>query len=176
MVTRPQNETTHTIVALVEDSPGVLARIVLAVRRRGFNIVNLCVAKAEQEGISRMTFLVSGRSESIATAAMQMGRLVEVIEVNDITDCQMVWRELALIKVNATKETRAEVSEIASLFHAHVIDIGMSELTFEITGETDKIDSMVKMMRPYGIKELIRTGRVATLRDSSAQTDGSDAV
>lgn len=161
----------RTITALVQDQPGVLTRIAAAFRRRGFNIASLTVGSSEKGGLSRMTFVVEGTPEATDTAAKQLGRLVEVVEVSDITSDAIVWRELALIKVRRTTETRSELSELGTIFRARVIDIGENGMTFEVTGSTDKINSMIDLLRPFGLLEVMRTGRVATRRcDDSAGT------
>jgi acetolactate synthase-1/3 small subunit len=164
----------RTIVALVHDRPGVLARIASLFRRRGFNIASLAVGRSERPGFSRMTFVVEGPPHVVQHVAAQLDRLIEVVEVQDITEKNIVWRELALIKVKATPETRSEILELAGIFRVNVIDIGAESLTMEITGGRDKISSLIELMRRFGVKEVMRTGRVATLRGalSEGQEDG----
>ena len=165
----------RTIIALVQDRPGVLARISGLFRRRGFNIASLAVGRSERPGLSRMTFVVEGPAHVVQHVAAQLDRLVEVVEVQDITDKNIVWRELALIKVTATPHTRSEILELAGIFRVNVVDIGANSLTMEITGGRSKINSLIELLRKFGVKEVIRTGRVATLRGALAegQEDGA---
>ena len=154
----------RTISALVQDKPGVLARISGLFRRRGFNIASLAVGRSESPGLSRMTFVVEGPEEIVKHVAAQLDRLIDVVEVRDITESNIVWRELALIKVKAPAKTRGEVLELTSVYRANVIDIGVESLTMEISGGRQKIDSLIELLRKFGLLEVIRTGRVATLR------------
>ncbi len=163
----------RTITALVQDRPGVLARIAGMFRRRGFNIASLAVGRSESPGLSRMTFVVEGPQNIVALVAAQLDRLVEVVQVTDITDKNLVWRELALIKVRTTPETRSEIIELVGIFRVNVVDVAAESLTVEITGGQSKIDSLVKLLDEYGVQEVMRTGRVATLRGSLV-TGGSD--
>lgn len=154
----------RTISALVQDKPGVLARISGLFRRRGFNIASLAVGRSETSGLSRMTFVVEGPEEVVKHVAAQLDRLIDVVEVRDITESNIVWRELALIKVKASAKTRGEVLELTNVYRANVIDIGVQTLTLEISGGRQKIDSLIELLRKFGLLEVIRTGRVATLR------------
>ena len=154
----------RTIAALVQDRPGVLARIAGLFRRRGFNIASLAVGRSEQPGLSRMTFVVEGPEEVVRQVAAQLDRLIDVVEVHDITEQNIVWRELALIKVRANAGKRGEILELANIFRVNVIDIGVESLTMEISGGRQKIDSLIELLRKFGLEEVIRTGRVATLR------------
>ena len=154
----------RTIAALVQDRPGVLARIAGLFRRRGFNIASLAVGRSERPGLSRMTFVVEGREEVVRQVAAQHDRLIDVVEVHDITEQNIVWRELALIKVRANAGKRGEILELANIFRVNVIDIGVESLTMEISGGRQKIDSLIELLRKFGLEEVIRTGRVATLR------------
>jgi len=154
----------RTISALVQDRPGVLARIAGLFRRRGFNIASLAVGRSERLGLSRMTFVVEGPEEVVRQVAAQLDRLIDVVEVHDITEQNIVWRELALIKVRANAGKRGEILELANIFRVNVIDIGIESLTMEISGGRQKIDSLIELLRKFGLEEVIRTGRVATLR------------
>ena len=154
----------RTIAALVQDRPGVLARIAGLFRRRGFNIASLAVGRSERLGLSRMTFVVEGPEEVVRQVAAQLDRLIDVVEVHDITEQNIVWRELALIKVRANASKRGEILELANIFRVNVIDIGVESLTMEISGGRQKIDSLIELLRKFGLEEVIRTGRVATLR------------
>ena len=148
----------------MQDRPGVLARIAGLFRRRGFNIASLAVGRSERPGLSRMTFVVEGPEEVVRQVAAQLDRLIDVVEVHDITEQNIVWRELALIKVRANAGKRGEILELANIFRVNVIDIGIESLTMEISGGRQKIDSLIELLRKFGLEEVIRTGRVATLR------------
>jgi acetolactate synthase-1/3 small subunit len=164
----------RTISALVQDKPGVLARISGLFRRRGFNIASLAVGRSEQPGMSRMTFVVEGPDAIVRHVAAQLDRLIDVVEVHDITDQNIVWRELALIKVAAPSAKRGEVLELTNVYRANVIDIGVESLTLEISGGRQKIDSLIELLKKFGLLEVIRTGRVATLRGTlvEGEADG----
>ena len=164
----------RTISALVQDRPGVLARIAGLFRRWGFNIASLAVGRSEQTGLSRMTFVVEGPDEVVRHVSAQLDRLIDVVEVHDITEKNIVWRELALIKVTADALARREILELVNIFRVNVIDIGAESLTVEISGGRQKIDSFVELVRKFGIEEVIRTGRVATLRGTliAGEADG----
>ncbi|MDP6548791.1 MAG: acetolactate synthase small subunit [Dehalococcoidia bacterium] len=159
----------HTIVALVEDLPGVLTRIASMFRRRGFNIASLAVGKSERPGLSRMTFVVSGDQETVYQVTKQLDKLIDVILVSDISTEAIVSRELALIKVKTDQATRGEVIQIVQLFRANIVDVGAQSMVIEITGEEDKINAFGNLLEPFGILELLRTGRVAMVR---GQTNG----
>ena len=167
-MTSQQGAYTHsrTITALVQDKPGVLARIAGMFRRRGFNIASLAVGHSEQPDLSRMTFVVEGPPNIVEHVAAQLDRLVEVVHVTDITDKNLVWRELALIKVKSTPATRSEILQLAGIFRVNVVDVAAESLTVEITGDQAKIDSLIVLLEQYGVMEVMRTGRVATLRGS----------
>ena len=171
----PRNGTfQRTISALVQDKPGVLARISGLFRRRGFNIASLAVGRSEQPGMSRMTFVVEGPDAIVRHVAAQLDRLIDVVEVHDITEQNIVWRELALIKVAAPAAKRGEVLELTNVYRANVIDIGVESLTLEISGGRQKIDSLIELLKKFGLLEVIRTGRVATLRGTlvEGEADG----
>ena len=165
----------HTLAALVEDKPGVLTRVASLFRRRGFNIVSLAVGKSELAGLSRMTFVVEGDQYTVDQATKQLDKLIDVVRVSDITNQDLVARELALIKVKSTPETRGEIIEMVQLFRANIVDVGTQTLVVEITGEEDKINALINLLEPFGIAEMMRTGRVAMVR---GQADGrvSDSI
>lgn len=168
------NKNQRTITSLVQDRPGVLSRISGLFRRRGFNIASLAVGSSEKPGLSRMTFVVEGSASSLRSVAEQLDKLIDVVEAKDITEKNIVWRELALIKVSSSKVNRSEILELAKIFRVNIIDIGVSSLTMEITGGKEKIDSLIELLRQFDIKEVIRTGRVATLRGTliEGRSDG----
>jgi len=155
----------HTIAALVENRFGVLARIAGLFSARGFNIDSLTVGETEDPTISRMTIVVEGDDRVLEQVMKQLNKLVDVIKVSDISSQKFVDRELALIKVNAPRSRRSEIMEIAEVFRAKIVDISPKTLTVEVTGNSDKIEAIIGMLKPFGIKELARTGRVAMLRE-----------
>jgi len=157
----------HTIVALVQDKPGVLTRVASLFRRRGFNIASLAVGKSETPGRSRMTFVVNGDQDTINQVTRQLDKLIDVIRVSDISDHEMVARELALIKVQTSAATRGEIIQIVHLFRADIVDVGAESMVIEITGEEDKINALHELLEPFGITEMLRTGLVAMVRGQS---------
>lgn len=157
----------HTIIALVEDKPGVLTRVASLFRRRGFNIASLAVGHSEQKGLSRMTFVVEGDEYTVDQATKQLDKLIDVVKVSDISEVDLVARELALIKVQTTQETRGQIIELVQLFRAKTVDVGAQSLVIEATGEEEKINALLNLLEPFGIMELMRTGRVAMVRGKS---------
>jgi len=158
----------HTLVILVEDKPGVLNRIASLFRRRNFNIESLTVGHTDIDGVSRMTIVVDGDEFSIERLTSYLYRLVNVIQVEDLFDKPMVSRDLALIKVSATSVNRAEVIQIADVFRARVIDVTAQSVVIEVTGDVEKINGLVEILKPLGIIEMVRTGSVAMARGSDA--------
>jgi acetolactate synthase-1/3 small subunit len=154
----------HVITALVENHPGVLARVAGLFARRGYNIESLTVSVTEDPAMSRMTILVGGDHTVLEQITKQLHKLIEVLRVVDYTETAAVERELALIKVNAEPRDRAEIMQIVEIFRARIID--MSEKTFilEVTGSTDKLDKISGLLNGYGIKEMVRTGVIAMAR------------
>ena len=135
--------TKHTIVALVEDKPGVLNRMASLFRRRGFNIESIAVGHSELPHLSRMTIVVNGTTAMVEQVRKQLDKLIDVVKVMDITQQKVIARELVLIKVKATSSTRSEIIEIADIFRAKIVDVAADSLTIEITGDEDKIDSLL---------------------------------
>ena len=162
--------TQHTIVALVQDRPGVLNRIASKWRQRGFNIESLAVGHSEQPGLSRMTFIVDGTTTDVDQVTKQMYKIIEVVKVSDLTEHEMVHRELALVKVTATQQQRSAIIEITDVFRAKIVDVAQESLIVEVTGTEDKVNAFLEMLRPYGIKEIVRTGRVAMTRGKGSPT------
>ena len=154
----------HTLVAIVEDKPGVLNRMASLFRRRGFNIESIAVGHSEVPHLSRVTIIVNGSNAMVEQVRKQLDKLIDVVRVSDITGGNITVRELALIKVKATSATRSEIIEIADIFRANIVDVASDSLTIEITGDEDKIDSMLKLLRGFGVREIARTGRVAMVR------------
>ena len=156
--------TKHTIVALVEDKPGVLNRMASLFRRRGFNIESIAVGHSEIPHLSRMTIVVDGTATMIEQVRKQLGKIIDVVRVSDITGDDVITRELALIKVKATSSTRSEIMQIVDIFRANIVDVGSESVTVEVTGDEEKINSLLNLFRGFGIKELARTGRLAMTR------------
>lgn len=154
----------HTISALVEDNPGVLARVAGLFRRRGFNISSLAVGKSEQKGLSRMTFVIQGDSDMVEQVTKQLYKLIEVVRVTEMEQENMVARELALMKIKSTSATRNEIMQIVDIFRAGIVDVGHNNMIVEITGDEQKINSFVELLQPFGIGEIMRTGQVAMMR------------
>jgi acetolactate synthase-1/3 small subunit len=165
----------HTLVALVEDKPGVLTKVASMFRRRGFNIASLAVGNSEQPGLSRMTFVVNGDEYTVGQVVKQLDKLIEVIEVADITSERIVTRELALLKVKTTPMNRGEIIQIVNLFRANIIDVGSDSMVIEITGEEDKINALHNLLAAFGIIEMLRTGLVAMVRgQANEMANGHD--
>jgi acetolactate synthase-1/3 small subunit len=161
----------HTLSIIVEDESGVLSRIAGLFTRRGFNIDSLAVGPAEKEGISRITMVVIGDPQTIEQLIKQLYKLINVIEVKDLTLSPYVERELILIKVSTSSLSRSEVLEIASVFRAKIVDFAEKSLTLEITGDPGKIVAIEQLLRKYGITEVARTGKIALLRESKVNSE-----
>lgn len=162
------SDTKHTLVALVEDKPGVLNRVASLFRRRSFNIESLAVGGSEHPGLSRMTIVAIGDSAQVEQIRKQLEKLINVVKVADITEGDMVTRELALIKVKASASTRSEIMQIVSIFRANIVDVAPGSVTVEVTGDEDKVNSLLGLLRDFGIKEVSRTGRIALTRGSGS--------
>ncbi len=157
-------KTRHTIVALVGNKPGVLTRMASLFRRRGYNIESIAVGHSETPDLSRMTIVVNGTDNLLEQVRKQLNKVVDVVKVVDVTGDNITARELALIKVKATSTTRSEIIEIVDIFRANIVDVAPDSLTIEITGDEEKVDSLLKLLRNFGIREIARTGRIAMLR------------
>ena len=151
----------HTISVLVENHFGVLARVSGMFSARGYNIDSLCVGETEDPTVSRMTVVVKGDDRALEQIIKQLDKLVDTIQVIDLTQEDYVERELVMAKVNANRKQRGEIIEIATIYRAKVVDMGADALTVEATGSGDKVAAFIDMMRPFGIQELVRTGKVA---------------
>lgn len=160
----------HIVVAIVEDKPGVLMRVASLFRRRGFNIESLTVGHSESEGLSRMTIVVDGESAPVEQVEKQLYKLIDVVKVSDLSQEDLIARELAMIKVRCNNLNRHELLEIANVFRADVIDIASNSLILQVVGDEDKINGLIKMCEPYGIRELGRTGRMAMARGTKTTT------
>lgn len=169
----------HTITALVEDKPGVLARVASMFSRRGFNISNLSVGHSEVASLSRMTFVVEGDEWVVEQVTKQMYKLIDVVRVSDISEDSIVVREMALVKVKSSNETRPEIMQIVDIFRANIVDVANDALIIEVTGDEEKVDALLQLLKPFTIKETMRTGRVAMTRGSTAtgsRKTGADAT
>ena len=158
----------HTLVALVEDKPGVLNRVASLFRRRAFNIESLTVGHTEQPHISRMTIVVDASQTSAHIVEANLAKLINVIDVQDVTQMDTITRDLALVKVRADPAARAEIAQLAEIFRAKIVDVAPDSVVVEATGDEDKIDGLVELLRPKGIVEMVRTGRVSMVRGNQA--------
>jgi len=154
----------HIISAVVENKPGVLAHIAGLFAGRGFNIDSLAVGETEDPGRSRMTVVARGDDAILEQVRKQLGKIIDVIKVQDFSGLKVVERDLMLIKVSARPEKRGEIFEIVEVFRGKVVDIGPKHLTLEVSGPEDKINAFIDLLKPYGIKEVVRTGRIALVR------------
>ena len=154
----------HIISAIVENKPGVLAHIAGLFAGRGFNIDSLAVGETENPQRSRMTVVVRGDDTVLEQVRKQLGKIIDVIKVQDFSDTEYVERDLALIKVAVRPEKRGEVFEICEVFRGKVVDIGSKHLVLEISGPEKKIEAFIDLMKPFGIREVVRTGRIAIAR------------
>ena len=154
----------HTLVVLVEDKPGVLNRVASLFRRRAFNIESLTVGHTEQPGTSRMTIVIDGDQTHVERVTANLYKLVNVIQVADLVGMPEVSRDLALIKVSVKASNRSEVVQLVEVFRSRIVDVANDSLIVEITGDEDKINSFVEVLRPFGILEMVRTGVVAMAR------------
>ena len=161
--------TKHTLIALVEDKPGVLNQMASLFRRRGFNIESIAVGHSELPHLSRMTIVIDGATTMVEQVRKQLDKLVDVVKVSDITSDDLVARELALIKVKSTSATRSEIIQIVDIFRANIVDVASDSVTVEVTGDEEKIDSLFNLLNGFGIKEMSRTGRIAMTRGGAGQ-------
>ena len=163
----------RTITALVEDKPGVLNRVASMFRRRGFNIASLAVGHCEMPGLSRMTFVVEGDDRVVEQVTKHLNKLIDVIKVSDISDQNIVSRELALMRVRGNVQTRSEIMQIVDIYRANIVDVGPESLIVEISGDEDKVDSLHQLLKSFGVLEVMRTGTIAMDRgmgDGAGQT------
>jgi len=157
----------HTIAVLVKDHPGVLARVASLFTRRGFNIESLAVGRTEETDISRMTIVVKGDERVLEQITKQLNKLIDVIRVKDISPHNSIERELALIKVKTNSlPARSEIIQTVDIFRANIIDVNSQIMTIETTGTEDKVNALIELLRPFGLKEVARTGKIALSRGS----------
>src|SRR3954468_1928283 len=157
-----------TFIVHVEDQPGVLTRVTSLIRRRGFNIESLTVGHTDRAGVSRMTIVMDSDERAVPRIEANLYKLVNVISVQNISPQPSVYRDLAMIKVAATEASRGPIMQLVDVFRARVVDVSPDSLIIEITGTEDKVDGLVEMLRPYGVLEMARTGRVAMSRGTAA--------
>jgi acetolactate synthase-1/3 small subunit len=157
----------HTLIALVENKPGVLNRVASLFRRRNFNIESLNVGRTENPLVSRMTIVVDSEAVEARKVEANLYKLINVLDVQDATNQPAVTRDLALIKVKATPDQRTEIANLVSIFRARIVDVAPDSVIVEITGTEDKIESLLELLRPIGIMEMVRTGRVAMMRGNA---------
>lgn len=155
----------HTISVTVENRSGVLSRVVGLFSGRGFNIDSLSVGETVDATISRITIVTTGDDRIIEQVTKQLRKLVDVIKVTDLTDLHFVDRELILIKINATEKNKAEILRINEIFRGKIVDVSPTSYTFEVTGDENKIQAFIKLVKPFGVKEIARTGKVAVSRE-----------
>ena len=173
MTQKPKELQQHTVVALVYDKPGVLNRVVSMVRRRAFNISSLAVGHSETPGLSRMTFVIEGDDKVQEQVTKQLRKLVDVVKVSDLKGANAVYRELSLVRVNATAVTRSEIIQIVEIFRANIVDVGHDSLIIEVTGDEDKLESFVTLLKPFGVLEIMRSGRLAMVRGVSPEPNAN---
>jgi len=154
----------YTLSVLVENHPGVLSRVAGLFSRRGFNIDSLAVGVTEDPTISRITIVVNGDDYIVEQVSKQLNKLIDVIKVKKLNPKEAVERELALIKVNASSQTRSDIIQITEIFRANIVDVSKETLTIEISGDEDKIEAFIELIKQYGIKEVVRTGIIAIER------------
>ena len=163
-VAPPAHRKPHTFVVVVEDKPGVLDRVASLFRRRAYNIESLAVGHTDRPGVSHITIVMNADERTARLVEANLYKIMNVLEVRDVSNTPTVVRDLALIKVRATHENRAQVMQVAEVFRTRVVDVSPDTLIFEITGTVDKIESLVDILKPYGIVEMARTGAVAISR------------
>jgi acetolactate synthase I/III small subunit len=163
----------HTLSVLVENKPGVLTRIAGMFARRGYNIHSLAVGPTEDERVSRLTLVVGTEAVQLEQIIKQLNKLVHVLKIIELDPDQTVEREMQLVKVNADPVTRSQIIEIAEVFRAKIVDVDHDSITIEVAGNPGKLEAIVELVKPYGIRELVRSGTIALSRGTRSITDGS---
>lgn len=163
----------HTLSVLVENKPGVLTRIAGMFARRGYNIHSLAVGPTEDERVSRLTLVVGTEAVQLEQIIKQLNKLVHVLKIIELDAEQTVEREMQLVKVNADPVTRSQIIEIAEVFRAKIVDVDHDSITIEVAGNPSKLEAIVQLVEPYGIRELVRSGTIALSRGTRSITDGS---
>jgi acetolactate synthase-1/3 small subunit len=163
----------HTLSVMVENKPGVLTRIAGLFSRRGFNIDSLAVGPTENADVSRMTVVVDVEEQPLEQVTKQLNKLVEVLKIVELSSSSSVQREILLVKVSADLQTRSHIIETAHLFRAKIVDVAAEAVTIEATGDSDKLEALLRILEPFGIKELVQSGMVAIGRGARSITDRS---
>ena len=163
----------HVLSALVQNVPGVLAHVAGMFASRGYNIDSLAVGETEEPHLSRMTFVVVGDDNVLEQVRKQLEKIVTVVRVDDVSSQEFVERDLMLLKVNAAEGKRTEIRELCQIFRGRVVDVAPDQVIVEISGQEKKIQSFIELMRPFGIVELVRTGRIAMVRGVQPELDSA---
>ena len=166
----------HVLSALVQNVPGVLSHVAGMLASRGYNIDSLAVGTTENPALSRMTFVVVGDDSVLEQVRKQLEKIVTVVRVEDISAVEHVERDLMLIKVDGAKGKRSEIRELCEIFRARIVDVSTEDLMIEIAGQERKVEAFIDLMRPYGILELVRTGRIAMVRGVQRPDNGDDSI
>jgi acetolactate synthase-1/3 small subunit len=174
MMTTPNPLPRHTLSLIVENRPGVLARVSSCLARRGFNIHSLAVGPTIDPGLSRITVVVE--SSNIEQVKKQLHKLINVIKIFELDASKAVERETMLIRISAVGSARSEAIEVANIFKANVVDLGVSTLTFEVTGRPPKLNDFIELLRPFGVVELVKSGRIAIGRAAKSKPSRMRAV
>ncbi|MFO7777928.1 MAG: acetolactate synthase small subunit [Nitriliruptoraceae bacterium] len=163
----------HTLSVLVENKPGVLTRIAGMFARRGYNIHSLAVGPTEDEQVSRLTLVVGTEAVQLEQIIKQLNKLVNVLKIVELDEDAAIEREMQLVKVNADPAIRSQIIEIAEVFRAKIVDVDHDSITIEVAGNPSKLEAIVELLQPYGIRELVRSGTIALARGTRSITDGS---
>jgi len=172
----PTTFQTHTIIAWLEDKPGVLSRVLSLFRRRNFNIESLAVGHSETPGVSRLTFTVHGDAQMVEQAIKQLYKLINVLRVENVTHKPAVRREMALIRVRVDAKSRPEVIQLVDVYRANIIDVSINSLVVQAVGDQSRLDSLIELLSNYPITEMVRTGAVAMTRGAIGANGASKAV
>ncbi len=172
----PQEQRRHTMIAWVEDKPGVLNRVSGLFGRRNFNIESLTVGQTEKPGVSRMTFVVRGSERDIQQVRMQLYKLINVLEIKDVTSDPHVEYEMALIRVCATSQTRGEIMQLVDIYRADIVDVDIDSVIIRIVAKEDRVNALLRLLEQFGIEEMVRTGRVAMVRGSARAEEQINTV
>ncbi len=161
----------RTLIALIEDTPAALNRVASTLRRRNFNIASVTFGQSEADDIARMTLVVDGALTPIDQVVRQLYKVIDVLKINDVTNDPIVIRELALIKVQADAKTRPDIMQLVDVYQAKIVDVALNSLVIEVTGPEEKVDSFIRFLQEFGVKEIARTGRVVMVRGQNGAMD-----
>jgi len=171
-----QNQRRHTMIAWVEDKPGVLNRVSGLFGRRNFNIESLTVGQTEKPGVSRMTFVVKGGERDVQQVRMQLYKLINVLEIQDVTHEPRVEYEMALIRIRAESQTRGEIMQLVNIYRANIVDVDLHSVIIRIVAKEDRVNALLRLLDQFGIEEMVRTGRVAMVRGSAKSQEQIEKV